>query len=96
MDGKSKIKVFVASIFAKEFKLSRELTMEVGTVEDLVSNIENMASGFRDSIYDETGTIRPYVNVFVDGANISSREDALNTPLKDGDSVYIFPSVAGG
>jgi len=90
------VKVFVASVFAREFKLSPRLTLEVKTVKDLLSNIEKMASGFRDSIYDETGRIRPYVNLFVNGTNIRSREDALDTLLKDGDLVHIFPSVAGG
>jgi molybdopterin converting factor small subunit len=91
-----RINVFVASIFAREFKLNPRFTMEGRTIKDLMANIEKMASGFMDSIHDETGTIRPYVNLFVNGINIRSREDALNTPLKDGDSVYIFPSVAGG
>ena len=96
MDREIGVKVFVASIFTKEFKLNPRFAMKVRTVKDLVSNIEKMASGFTDSIYDETGTIRPFVNLFVNGANISSREDVLNTPLRDGDSVCIFPSVAGG
>ena len=91
-----RIKVFVASMFAREFKLNPRFTMEGGTIKDLMTNIEKTASGFMDSIHDETGKIRPFVNLFVNGVNIRSRKDALNTPLNDGDSVYIVPSVAGG
>lgn len=83
-------------MFAREFKLDRRFTTEGRSIKDLIANIEKTASGFMDSIHDETGRIRPYVNLFVNGINIRSREDAMNIPLKDGDSVYIIPSVAGG
>jgi molybdopterin synthase sulfur carrier subunit len=58
--------------------------------------MDKKASGFKDRVCDETGRIRPYVNFFVNGVNIRSKEDVLSTPLSDGDSVYIVPSVAGG
>lgn len=44
---------------------------------------------------DETGALRRHVNVFVDGADIRSR-DGLDTELRAGSVVHVLPSVAGG
>lgn len=44
---------------------------------------------------DETGAVRRHVNVFVDGADIRSR-DGLDTELRAGSVVHVLPSVAGG
>ncbi len=90
------VKLFVTALLAKDMGMSQKLNVNASTVGDLLQIIDKKASGFKDSICDETGRIRPYVNVFVNGVNIRSKEDILSTPLSDGDLVYILPSVAGG
>ena len=90
------VKVFVPSLLAQDMGLSRKLSVDVSTVRDLLQTMDKKASGFKDSICDETGRIRPYVNIFLNGVNIRSKEDVFGTPLRDGDIVYILPSVAGG
>jgi molybdopterin synthase sulfur carrier subunit len=90
------VKVFVTPLLAKDIGLSQKLSINASTVRDLVQIMDKRAAGFKDSICDEAGRVRPYVNIFVNGVNIRSREDVLSTPLSDGDSVYILPSVAGG
>jgi molybdopterin converting factor small subunit len=44
---------------------------------------------------DETGRLRPYVNVFV-GADDVRWADGLATSVRGGDVVLVLPSVAGG
>ncbi len=90
------VKLFVPSLLAKDMGLSQKLSINASTVGDLLQILDKKASGFKDSICDETGRIRPYVNFFLNGVNIRSKEDVLSTPLSDGDSVYILSSVAGG
>ena len=46
-------------------------------------------------IRDETGQVRRFVNVYVDGDDVRF-EKGLDTPVKDGAVVQILPSVAGG
>ena len=46
-------------------------------------------------IRDEQGTIRRYVNVYVDGEDCR-RTGLLATPLRAGAQVQVLPSVAGG
>ena len=43
----------------------------------------------------EDGQVRAQVNVLLNGRNIL-HEDGLDTPLEDGDTVSVFPPVAGG
>ncbi len=46
-------------------------------------------------IRDETGALRRFVNVYVDGDDIRHL-DGLATPLRPGSEVHVLPSVAGG
>ena len=46
-------------------------------------------------IRDETGQVRRFVNVYVDGDDIRF-SDGLATPVRDGAEVQVLPSVAGG
>lgn len=48
-----------------------------------------------DRILDEHDRMRPYVNVFLNEENIRDLQQG-KTKVKDGDEVYILPSVAGG
>ncbi|HKU10938.1 MAG TPA: MoaD/ThiS family protein, partial [Sinomonas sp.] len=46
-------------------------------------------------IRDETGRLRRYVNVYVDGEDVR-RRDGLETPVADGQEILVIQSVAGG
>ena len=44
---------------------------------------------------DETGRLRRYVNVYVDGEDVR-RGDGLDTAVADGQEILVIQSVAGG
>ena len=46
-------------------------------------------------IRDETGQVRRFVNVYVDGDDVRF-EGGLETKVRDGAEVQVLPSVAGG
>ena len=46
-------------------------------------------------IRDETGQVRRFVNVYVDGDDVRF-QDGLETRVRDGAEVQVLPSVAGG
>ena len=50
---------------------------------------------FARRIRDETGALRRYVNVYVDGEDVR-RANGLATPVVPGSEVMIIQSVAGG
>jgi molybdopterin converting factor small subunit len=49
----------------------------------------------RKHLYTDEGKIRSFVNVYVNDEDIRYLEKE-NTPLKDGDTISIVPSIAGG
>jgi molybdopterin converting factor small subunit len=46
-------------------------------------------------IRDETGAVRRFVNVYVDGDDVRFGA-GLATPVAEGQTVHVLPSVAGG
>jgi len=69
----------------------------VEDVEGLVKFIsERFQSGFKDALIDpKSGNIRKGFSILVNGREIEFLE-GLRTKLKDGDTVALFPPVAGG
>ena len=74
---------------------SIEVSGEVSDVSKLVEKLELVFPGIKDRILDDQENAREFVNVFVNGVNIRDLEGE-STNLKDGDTVHILPSVAGG
>lgn len=46
-------------------------------------------------LFAEDGSIREYISILKNGRDVT-HEDGLETALDDGDTVSIFPPVAGG
>jgi sulfur-carrier protein len=46
-------------------------------------------------IRDESGAVRRYVNIYVDGEDCR-RMGGLDTPVATGSEIQVLPSVAGG
>jgi len=65
------------------------------TVAELIASLEEQHPGLRFNLCYETGELRPFVNIFVDGQNIRYLR-GLATPIHAGARVHILPSVAGG
>jgi sulfur-carrier protein len=90
------IRVYITQMLVRHLGMEAELAAEAATVEELLDSIDAEHQGFRDSVCDESGRIRIYVNVFVNGRMLEREPDALSTRLYDGDEVHILASVAGG
>lgn len=65
------------------------------TVRDALAALDAQYPGLAFALCEETGRLRPFVNIFVNGENIRYLED-LDTPLSPGATLHVFPSVAGG
>ncbi len=61
----------------------------------LVEALEGEYPGLKDRLMDESGELRRFVNVYVNGEDVRFLS-GLATPLKSGDEVSIIPAVAGG
>jgi molybdopterin/thiamine biosynthesis adenylyltransferase/molybdopterin converting factor small subunit len=56
---------------------------------------ENMGDEFQRRVLNPDGTPRSLINIYINGKNMRFGS-GMQTPLKDGDEVYILPAVAGG
>jgi molybdopterin converting factor small subunit len=72
-----------------------EVALEPGTVADVLESLDAAHPGFADRLFDDTGTLRRFVNVFVAEEDIRFL-DGVQTPIADGQVVSIVPAVAGG
>ncbi len=80
-------------------KLTNELDTIVAdeseTLAQLIDVIEGQYPGLKERICDETGELRRFVNVYVNGEDVRFLS-GLETPLEPGAEVSIVPAVAGG
>jgi molybdopterin synthase sulfur carrier subunit len=65
-----------------------------GTVGEVLDDLFDRYGELRERICED-GTLRRFVNVFVDGEDIRFLA-GLETEVSDGDEVTILPAVAGG
>jgi adenylyltransferase/sulfurtransferase len=66
-----------------------------GTVGEILKQLTTRFDGLQKHLYTADGKLRSFVNVYVNDEDIRylQREQ---TPIKEGDTVSIIPSVAGG
>ena len=73
----------------------RSRRAKAATSKSLVDDLENSHPGIKERICDETGKVRRFVNVYVNGDDIRFLQN-LETALKEGDNISIVPAIAGG
>ena len=66
-----------------------------GTLAQLIDSLEEQHPGLKERICDETGELRRFVNVYVNGEDVRFLS-GLETPIEAGAEVSIVPAVAGG
>jgi sulfur-carrier protein adenylyltransferase/sulfurtransferase len=65
------------------------------TVGEVLQSLTSQYSDLRRHLYNDEGKLRSFVNVYVNDEDIRYLSKEA-TPLKDGDTVSIVPSIAGG
>ena len=79
-------------------KLTKEqdvVSGDGGTLLACINGLDAEYPGLRDRIFDETGELRRFVNVYINGEDVRFQQ-GVQTELKAGDEVSIVPAVAGG
>jgi sulfur-carrier protein len=72
-----------------------EVPLEGSTVSELLKALDSAHPGFGERLFDESGELRRFVNVFVAEEDIRFLQ-GVDTPVTDGQVVSIVPAVAGG
>jgi len=72
-----------------------ELQIDGATVGEVLHALDGAHAGFAERLFDESGGLRRFVNVFVDEEDVRFLQ-GLDTPLAAGQTISIVPAVAGG
>jgi molybdopterin synthase sulfur carrier subunit len=72
-----------------------EVLLEGDTVGAVLDALYAQHGELKERIADEDGTLRRFVNVYVNGDDIRFG-DGLQTPVPAGAELQILPAVAGG
>ena len=72
---------------------SAELRAE--TVGEALSGLTGQFAELRKHLFTDDGKLRSFVNVYLNDEDIRYLAKE-NTPTKDGDTISIIPSIAGG
>ena len=73
----------------------RQVVAQGQTVREMIDALEGEYPGLRFNLCHETGELRPFVNIFLEGENVRYLQ-GLDTPLSSGATIHIIHSVAGG
>ena len=65
------------------------------SVAEVLDALEAAHPGIGERLRDDSGQLRRFVNVFVNGQNVRDGQ-GVDTPLSTGDEVGIIPAMAGG
>jgi molybdopterin synthase sulfur carrier subunit len=65
------------------------------TLSELIDDLDASHTGLKGRLITEDGALHRFVNVYVNDEDVRFT-GALDTQVKDGDSVTILPAVAGG
>lgn len=89
------VRVRVPTPLRKFTQGSDEVAVNGDTVLAMLEDLEQKHPGIKERIMDESGKVRRFVNVYVNGDDIRFLQN-VDTALKDGDSISIVPAIAGG
>lgn len=73
----------------------RRATVEARTVREALKAMADKYPGLGDNLYDERGRLRPVARIAV-GEEILAEDREMDRPVKQGESILVFQSIAGG
>lgn len=73
----------------------KQIAVDPGSLGDVIAALDTAHPGLRERLIDDDGSLRKFVNVFVDDDDVRYL-DGLDTVVADNITVSIIPAVAGG
>lgn len=92
-----RVEVVLPGVLATDSGGERSMVVdcEVATVRGVLDALAAAKPLLERRLRDERGEVRRHVNLFVDGDDIRS-SGGQDTPVRDGGTVLVLPSISGG
>jgi hypothetical protein len=74
---------------------NRTITVQAGSVAEILRAVNEIAPGFTDYVLDERGALRRHVNLCVNDILLIDRK-TLSDRVPDDGTIYIFQALSGG
>ena len=89
------LKVVIPAPLRKYTSGAEIVETDAGTVQQIIDGLDKRFPGIRNSVCDEKGGLRRFINIYVDGEDVRFLE-SLETKAKDGAEIAIVPAISGG
>jgi len=95
LTGDAGVTVHIPASMRRLVQGCSEVAASGGTLEAVIGNLDRQFAGLQDALCDETGRVRRFVAIFVDGVDIRVLE-GLRTEVGPDSEVDIVSALAGG
>jgi len=89
------LKVVIPAPLRKYTAGAEVVELEAGNLQEVIEKLEGRFPGIRSSLCDESGGLRRFINIYVDGEDVRFLEN-LRTQTRDGSEIAIVPAISGG
>jgi sulfur-carrier protein len=89
------LKVVIPTPLRKFTAGAETVQVEAATIQEALDDLDSKYPGIRASLCDETGSLRRFINIYVDGEDVRFLQN-LATPVTDGAEIAIVPAISGG
>ena len=88
-------KILIPTPLRQFAEKNNSVDVAAATVGEALTSLTTQFPDLRKNLYNDEGKLRSFVNVYVNDEDIRYlQKDA--TPLAEGDTISIVPSIAGG
>lgn len=92
----AKIEFVIPSVLNKGSG-EKKILLDAQDLQDAFNKAsDNLGDDFKRRVLDLNGKPRALINIYINGKNMRFNKEGMITSLKEGDSIYILPAVAGG
>ena len=89
------LKVVIPAPLRKYTRGAEVVELDAGNVQEVIEKLDGRFPGIRNSVCDESGGLRRFINIYVDGEDVRFLEN-LKTATRDGAEIAIVPAISGG
>ncbi len=72
-----------------------EVEVDGSSVVEALDSLCTQFPEIKSNLFDEEGVVRKFINIYINDDDIRYA-NGINSRVRDGDSIQIVPSVAGG